>query len=393
MVYVASDLAKRYGVSEYEIFSKLRENEESFMDEAKQDLTLTLKAVEIMDKIFDYSEPAPDPTEISDEEKLRLDNENLRSKVEELNKALEQEKTTSSDYQMELKSFEKQLQSVKENNEINNSTLINKYQNAAERYEKLYRNLQEKFTQTQTQYAERIEEYERRITDYDERFRQMDDLKKQVFVSDAKLTEASHKETKLQSLISQKTSEINTLVLEKTHAEELAQQAVQQANLIKTYMFESADKLEAVVKNIRTKMDSEQLPVMNIVASMAEDPTIPPVQEPPVYEKKIDKPAAPLFAENLEEKKVDIQPDKSSLINEEEKNIPEKDSSTSPAGGEAASDVRSGVMSAAPQKAVANENPGNIMWDDDETLQFNRKASGGFLSGLRRKASSFLSVM
>lgn len=392
MVYVASDLAKRYGVSEYEIFSKLRENEDSFMDEVKQDLTLTPKALEIMDKIFDYREPAPDSAEISDEEKLRLDNESLRSKVDELTNALEQEKNTSSDYQKELQSFEKQLQTVKDNNEINSSTLINKYKNTAERYEKLYKDLQENFTQIKKQNGERIAEYERRIADYDERFKTLDTLKKQVFVSDAKLTEASHKESRLQSQLSQKTSEINALILEKSRAEEMAQQAVQQANLIKTYMFESADKLEAVVKNIRTRMDSEQLPVMNIVASMAEDPTVAPSQEVPVFDKKFDKPVAPLLSGIKEEKTTEVQPDNEILSKEEEKNTPNNNSvSDSLSGGEASAESNPDTQLNEAAIALAKEKGGNILWDDDETLQFNRKASGGFLSGLKRKASSFLS--
>ncbi|KHM52780.1 hypothetical protein NZ47_02785 [Anaerovibrio lipolyticus] len=391
MVYVASDLAKRYGVSEYEIFSKLRENEDSFMDEVKQDLTLTPKALEIMDKFFDYREPAPDPAEISDEEKLRLDNESLRSKVDELTNALEKEKNTSSDYQKELQSLEKQLQTVKDNNEINSSTLINKYKNTAERYEKLYKDLQENFTQIKKQNGERIAEYERRIADYDERFKTLDTLKKQVFVSDAKLTEASHKESRLQSQLSQKTSEINALILEKSRAEEMAQQAVQQANLIKTYMFESADKLEAVVKNIRTRMDSEQLPVMNIVASMAEDPTVPPSQELPVFEKKFDKPVAPLLSSKKEEKNTEAQPDNEIVSSEDEKNITDINSDSAPLSAGETSTVVSPSGAQANGPVIANEKVGNILWDDDETLQFNRKANKGFLSGLKRKASSFLS--
>lgn len=367
VVYIVSDLTQRYGVAEDELFGKLREMPGDFdQNVQRNELVFNDAAVKMLDKVFEYVEPVH---ESSDEEKreetLRRENENLRQQIDELKSAVQTEKNVSNDYQNELDALQKSLLSIQEGHDGMNSTLIKKYKASSERFEKQYKLLQEQFNQVVRENDERIREYEVRIADLEDRLQQINDLQRQGFINETKLYEASKKESKLMSELSKKNSEINLLVLDKNKAEEKCQQSVEQVEFIKSYMYEAADKLEAVVKNIRTHMESEQLPVVNIIASMAEDPTV----HSPVLK---DVPEKPLGLNNAVEKQ-EIFPDNSSV--------------------KAENDILPDSSASEPSEIIMKpEKPsGNIMFED-EPFEFNRSSEGGTLSGLKKKLSGLLSM-
>ena len=379
-MFVISDLVKRYDVEDVDIFEVIREKSEEFMDGVKKDLTFNEAAVKKLDKIFEYEEPVQ---EISEEqqkiEKLEHENEILHSQVDELKAALEDEKTLSNEYQQELDKLQVSVSTIKEGYEGTSSTLVKKYKDSSDRFEKQYKDLQEKYSEMVKQTNERIANYEVRIAGYEERLREISKLQQQQFVNTTKLDEAFKKETKLNSELSKKESEINSLVLDKSKAEELCQKAVQQSELIKTFMYETADKLEAVSKHIRNSMENEQLPVINVVASMSEDPTIPPVQEPPVFEKKelVDK-ALPI--DNSEPKQPETNNVDTESINEQPEEKPEPEENNWSRYG----------ATAEKNSSDFNKSSGhNIMFDDDEPLEFRRVSNGGIVSNLKKKLSFF----
>lgn len=360
MAYIVSDITKRYGVSVADLYEKLRQQEDLSQDDVKPEMVITEKAVRILDVAYGFTEAEP---ELSDDAKraaeLEKKNEILTRQIDELKSAVQAEKSVATDYQKELDELQQKFHSIQEGHEGMNSTLIKKYKGSAERYQKQYTDLSAQYTTTVQQNNERFLEYEARIKEYEERLQGMNELQKREFMNETKLLEASKKESKLQSQISQKNSEINNLVLAKNQADELKSQSIQQAEFIKSYLYETADKLEAVVSNIRTRMDAEHLPVVDLVATVTEDPTIMQRPVPKSFSKVADEPQKSI---------ADVLSD----------NEAEDDMSKEQPGGEA-------II----QEDTAKE-AGDIFFDD---LDFQNEKRGGAISNLKKRFSGLFSML